>query len=570
MVALERLRYHVVDDDATAPDAAGTPATTFRGALPPELEEEAEERFSSDASAARFYLDALLERDARPVMRSVLAPERPENVPDLELVDQRDSRTTDTVLVRFRQRHEDVRVFGARTVVELTPDRDLVSVDGRFGDVRDVPPAPSIDPSEALAKVASLTETSLEIEALPPAELVFFQDDEHRWHLAWLLRQVPAAPFEAREHVGLGHPPGPSPRDVAVVNYLVDAHYRNMLFYYSAAPTAAEVPVLCKGIDEHGAIHEFWGRHEGQAFQLSDPRRRTKTFDLSFADISGVPSLPAAAITNASADWAETNRAAVSAHVNAQRVFDFYNGTLQHNGIDGNGMELVSVVNCTWAPTAGSREWPNAAWRNKKMWYGQATGSSGVLVSMSRHLDIIAHELTHGVIEFSSNLYYAKESGALNESFADIFGVMIANWYIAPTRSDVSTWSWQLGPGFRTNGNPLRDLSNPPLTGDPDHYDQRYQGPKDYGGVHTNSGIHNKAAFNLLTAVEPGGGRAFTVEEAAVLLYLCMVRLPPLATFADARTALEDVTKTYFSGDPTRRSEKLAAIVGAYTPVGIV
>jgi hypothetical protein len=105
------------------------------------------------------------------------------------------------------------------------------------------------------------------------------------------------------------------------------------------------------------------------------------------------------------------------------------------------------------------------------MWYGQIN-RGGRLVSLSRYLDVIGHELTHGVIETSSNLVYATQSGALNESFADIAGVIISNWYTASDRHDVTTWDWEIEAGLRSDGRPLRDFSNPSRLGHPQHMDQ--------------------------------------------------------------------------------------------------
>jgi len=303
---------------------------------------------------------------------------------------------------------------------------------------------------------------------------------------------------------------------------------------------------------------------------MSDPMRHIRTFDLGYQDMNKTP-IPQLPIAQTSNDWGTTNKAAVSAHVNAMRVHVFYKSVLERNGIDDAGMDLVSIVNSTYGKPAEPQVWRNAVWYDGKMWYGQTRDgeNGGSLVSMSRFLDVIAHELTHGVIDHSSQLKYKDESGALNESFCDIFGVLVKNWYGAPGRDDVATWDWEIGSGFMGEGQPLRDLSDPSRTNDPSHYDERYRGPSDYGGVHTNSNIHNKAAYNVLTAKEATGTPALTVTEAAVLYYLCMVRLTPLATFHEALDVLQDTAKTYFSGDPEVCDRKVAAIATAYEAVGI-
>jgi bacillolysin len=226
------------------------------------------------------------------------------------------------------------------------------------------------------------------------------------------------------------------------------------------------------------------------------------------------------------------------------------------------------VVNVTYGAAPGSRVWRNAVWHNGRMWYGQNAASDG-FVSLSRELDIIAHELTHGVIDHSSQLVYQNESGALNESFCDIVGVIVKNWYGAPDREDVTTWNWEIGSDFRGPGKPLRDLQDPTRTGMPDHYSNRVTGPADYGGVHTNSNIHNKAAYNVLNATDDVGERVLPVRDAATLYYLSLVRLSPRATFREARQLLCDVAKTYYAGDPALRDRKISVIQSAYAAVGI-
>ena len=149
------------------------------------------------------------------------------------------------------------------------------------------------------------------------------------------------------------------------------------------------------------------------------------------------------------------------------------------------------------------------------MWYGQVR-DNGKFRSFSRYLDVIAHELTHGVTETTANLVYRGQSGALNESFSDIFGL------IAPSATGTrpgSTPASQAGtgrsvPGWGDHGLPLRDMRDPKRTGDPDHMNKYQKLPEDEehdagGGVHTNSNIHNKAAYNVLTIGDDLGNRMF-------------------------------------------------------------
>lgn len=570
----QRIHYHVAVDGAPPSRPAPPPGVVFRGMAGPRDDstpasaEAPASGFNSDEAAARFFLGRLMtpatpgDRPDGPVFRSITRPDRPERVPGLRLERTKDQPATGTRLVSFTQAHRDIPVFGARAVVELRGNRELVSADAHLGEVGAVEPIPTLTASQALDRVAAHTGADLPTEAAVGAELNFFESNAHStWHLAWLLKNVHAAPPGTdRDDSGRNLGPRPFP---ARFHFLVDAHDGTVLFSYSANPTL-ETPVKCSGVDEDGATVEFWGRKQDVRYQLSDPLRDVRTYDLDYANLSGaqVPQVP---IDGTASLFGEVHRAGITAHHNATRVVDFYNDVLQRDGIDDAGMVLVSLVNCTAGD--GSQEWLNACWYDKKMWYGQ-TRVGDRLVSMARYLDVMAHELTHGVVESTSGLVYQDQSGALNESFADIFGVVIKNWYQAD-RTDVRTWNWELGPGLGRGGLPLRDMSDPHRTNDPAHMSEYWYTQQDHGGVHVNSNIHNKAAHGVLTSTTEAGTPVFTSADAALLFYLAMARLAPMAGFSDARRAVLDVALTYFDGHPEQKV-KLDALNQAYDRVGIV
>lgn len=582
--SLQSFHYHVGEDAELGHDEASRSAESFRGPLPGGMAEEAPAMsFNSNEAAARYFLDQLLQRDERAALRSLIEPERPERVPGLVVESEQDLRALGTHQLRFAQAYQDIRIFGASAVVELTETRDLVSVNAHLDEVSDVDPVESLSRTEALDRVAEYTGVAIPPEAGIGGRLNFYKDeDSGSWHLAWFFTELPAEPPNTAEETdadtdafighGLGRRPIP-----ASFNYLVDAHDGEILFFYSAVPTALPTPTRCTGIDENEDEQTFFGQlvqSGGTTCQLSDPLRAVRTFDLEFADIDRDPPVPDRSVEAASSDYGTTNRAAVSAHLNASRVQDFYKSVLQRDGIDDKGMDLISLVNVT----AQSMQPPpillNAFWWQGRMWYGQIM-REGRLVSLSRYLDVIGHELTHGVIESTSNLVYATQSGALNESFADVAGVIISNWYTAPDREDVGTWNWEIGPGLRDDGRPLRDFADPSRLGHPKHMDNFRQlqpgerpGPaNDQGWVHVNSNIHNKAVHNLLTMTK-GGSRVFSVQDVAVLTYLGMARLTPLATFSEALQAVVDVAQTYFGGNPDKK-DTIEAIREAYKLVGI-
>lgn len=112
-------------------------------------------------------------------------------------------------------------------------------------------------------------------------------------------------------------------------------------------------------------------------------------------------------------------------------------------------------------------------------------------------------------------------------------------------------------------------MRDPTRTGDPDHMNNYLHTTSDNGGVHTNSNIHNKAAYNLFTGKDSQGNPEFTPTEGGILYYLTLTRLSRLATFSDCLRNLISVANTYFSGNSAVQAQKRAAIEAAYRKVGM-
>jgi hypothetical protein len=125
-------------------------------------------------------------------------------------------------------------------------------------------------------------------------------------------------------------------------------------------------------------------------------------------------------------------------------------------------------------------DWDNAAWTGRILIFGDGSNNNPLV-----ELDVVSHELTHGVTQYEADLEYLYESGALNESFSDILSKAVEFTIFGDSAS------WQLARHYREGG--LRDMSNPNLKGQPDTYlgDMWYVGNEDQGGVHTNSGLQN-------------------------------------------------------------------------------
>lgn len=579
------LHFHVSDKTQTELDELMSKPRLVRGVTRAAVGRTMKTKFDNDEAAARFYLSRVLENDDRPALRGLTAT--PELVPNMRLQVAHMSPLTKTRLLRFEQTQSSISVFGSQVVVELGNKRELIAINGKVAALEKLDPVPSISQKQALANIAK--HAGIEVQDLmsgtpQTAQTTFYHDENtDKWHLAYFFQNISAAlkdfeegakPPEEIAKKLRGHGLGASPRRRFMrLNYLVDAHEGNVLLYYSAMPTANIT--VCVGLDELDANQKFYGLIAGEDFEMSDELRKIKTYNLAFKDIG--TDLPNSPVRNKAADFANSNKAAVSAHVNATRVYDFYKSILMRDGVDDKAMELVSIVNCTYSDEEEPPQWRNAVWWDKRMWYGQTKDANdhATFRSFSRYLDIIAHELTHGVTENTSNLIYRKESGALNESFSDIFGVIISNWYDKGANSDPSTWNWEIGAGLGEQGLPLRDMSDPKRTDDPDHMDDYRNWPPtnawDWGGVHVNSNIHNKAAYNFFTAKDETGKMVFPAQEVAVLYYLCLSRLGNTATFTDALQTLVDVANTFYAGEqPENKKKKIKYITDAYEKVGIV
>ena len=114
---------------------------------------------------------------------------------------------------------------------------------------------------------------------------------------------------------------------------------------------------------------------------------------------------------------------------------------------------MISSVNC-WDHTDGvkpPREWKNAFWDDTQMVYGQVLFPDRSFYSIANMLDVVGHEMFHGVTDFTARLEYRTQPGALNESYSDIFGTIIANY-----RKTIGRWQWNIGTGFDGKGTVLR------------------------------------------------------------------------------------------------------------------
>lgn len=568
--------------DADGEGSDGGEAETGGGAAVafPEMTAMLRERQAraSDETASRVILQTYLEDAGSETLREITAPASPQLVPDMQIEASGAAPDLGAHSIAYQQSAASVPVFGARVVVDIDAElKSLVTMNGKLSPVPTGSGVAKIAPAEAWDRLKGWAQTHGQaLDGDPPAPPVLTwqveEGSEHSvlvYHFAKVAlappkEELPAdLPFELPEHRGCVH----EAKRAALYDYFIDAHDGSVRFYF-ASSSAFDIPVPMKGFDYDNRPCEFFGLSNGNLFLLKDPLRNIATYDYRAADLDENPSFPNQVIDHPTNDFGTSRPDAVCAHYNARMVYDFFNDVLKRDGIDDKGMQLVSVVNVYASKNNDLEppEWPNAVWWNGKMWYGQRGGTS-----YAKHLDVIAHELTHGVTDTSSKLIYRRLSGALNESFSDIFGIAIANWWPGDP-NPVSTWTWQIGPGLGRNGGPIRDFANPKAAGQPDHMNDYRELPISYddGGVHIYSGIHNRAAHRLMTSTTPTGDEAFPIRELMLLLYLTLTRLTPTSIFTDSRRTLENIVRAYHASDLATRDTRLAAIDQAFGAVGIV
>ncbi len=247
--------------------------------------------------------------------------------------------------------------------------------------------------------------------------------------------------------------------------------------------------------------------------------------------------------------------AAVEAQWVAEEVFKYFFTEFNRNSYDNKGSRILSYVNF-------DNNYENAFWDGSRMTFGDGKNNNGPLTTV----DVGAHELTHAVTEYSANLVYQDESGALNESFSDVFGTAV-EFYVKPDKAN-----WVIGEDLGI----FRSMSHPESYGDPNTYggnNWHEKGGSDNGGVHTNSGVQNKW-FYLLSAGDAGTNdkgdnynvSGIGVSDAAKIAYRNLtVYLTPSAQYADARQGSIMSARDLFG----EKSPQYASTIAAWDAVGV-
>jgi Zn-dependent metalloprotease len=353
----------------------------------------------------------------------------------------------------------------------------------------------------------------------------------------------------------------------------------------TANPTGFE-PVFCTIVPPH--VLDRLAQHEDPA--LAGPARRTLERDAlerthrRLTTVIGAPSVAAPADAagdkphrtihdarhhqdlpgrkvrgegDAPGKDATVNRA----YAGLGATFDLYLQAYGRNSINGEGLPLDATVHF-------DRDYNNAFWNGEQMVFGDGDGE--IFLDFTIPVDVIGHELTHGVTQYTANLTYFGQSGALNESLSDVFGSLIKQYTLGQTAAEAD---WLIGAGLlapRVTGTALRSMKAPGTAYDDDvlgkdpqpaTMDDFVRTGRDNGGVHINSGIPNHAFFLAAQAL---GGHAW--ERAGQVWYDVLTggSLATDALFTDFASLTVSAARSRF-GD----GEELQAVLKAWEQVGV-
>ncbi|MEU5041403.1 M4 family metallopeptidase [Streptomyces griseorubiginosus] len=243
-------------------------------------------------------------------------------------------------------------------------------------------------------------------------------------------------------------------------------------------------------------------------------------------------------------------------------TFDLYLKAYARHSIDGDGLPLDATVHF-------DENYNNAFWNGEQMVFGDGDGE--IFLDFTIPIDVIGHELTHGVTQYTANLTYYGQSGALNESMSDVFGSLIKQYTLGQTAAEAD---WLIGAGLlapSVTGKALRSMKEPGTAYDDDALgkdpqpatmDDYVRTGRDNGGVHINSGIPNHAFYLVADAL---GGHAW--ERAGQIWYDVLTggELSERALFNDfAKLTVKAARERFGDG-----GEELQAVSKAWEQVGV-
>ena len=416
--------------------------------------------------------------------------------------------------VKYQQVYKGLPVWNKQVWVHLDPQGASYLVEGRTEPTPTVTTEPRITAQQAIDRMAA----DLGEARDPATELVVHVDG---WDIARLAWHVTAWRKGERWH------------------FFVDAFYGVIL--QRTCDTRYEA-ATGSGVDLLGTTDTFSAWHQDSDYYLLDASMPIHVGDPLLPNELGTGNLvvfdgqhqnPDSNMTayffSSTSPTAGWDAAGVSVLDHFRTITEYYKNTHSRSGIDNHSLNAIAFAHV-------GTNWDNAAWTGQVI----VLGDGQEFLSLARGLDVIAHEYTHGVIEYSANFEYQFQSGALHEALADVFGCMI------------DRKNWTMGEDIVRSGPPLRDLANPHagLDSAPATMDE-YQNLSindDLGGVHVNATIPGHAAYMMAEGLSNGIGR----DKVEQIFYRALtMHMTSQSNFADCRSAtIQSAQELYGAGTP--------------------
>lgn len=415
----------------------------------------------------------------------------------------------------FPQTVDDVPVWGSAVRVHVSTTGTIRSISSDIRPDARVDTQPTVAAGSAVAEAGRQSGVDAQPQPAREPRLTVYVH-EGRPHLAWEFT-LP----------GWDQDPGGAARQPAAWRYFVDAHNGTVIARFNQEMT--HVVTTGTGTAVSGAAKTFpvSHTHGPDTYRLQDSGRGIDVYDVAGATTapSGNLSEDPDNVWDDTTGLTSTNHAQriqcqcaeVDAIDHFARTYDYYTATFGRSSLDNAGMTISAYTHLRTTDSGSTIAWNNASWNGTQQifkfgdgQYDGIDGDWGDKTFYTAALDVVAHEYTHGVAQFEvldvfgapSNFDYSGESGATAEAFSDIFGAFVdGDWRHGDSIVVLGPGEtlWSAGKKWRDLSNPTRGLAYDPNDTraqrnakggpQPDHYDDRYQGADDYGGVHINSSV---------------------------------------------------------------------------------
>jgi len=473
-----------------------------------------------------------------------------------------------TQFEHFAQIYRGVPVFGGDVVREVNQFGQAEFISGTYYPNITIDPAPTIAPDRADELIRTAGRGTFGPDGDPSRLTVL--PTSAGFVLTWTARVFSA-------------------RNASVERIFVDANSGDVVYRYDDTWTRQAADARTgTGTGVAGDRLKVPSQQVGPTFHAVDLLRPGKntTYDMK-ADparttnvLNGVTTaLASDEAQSANNVWNDPVVAAAQAYMGF--TYEYYRKHFGRNGIDNKNLRLRLLVNPARPQDAASLGGTYPIFFNNAAYYGTGyaafgvgtINAAGVVTSknFAASIDIVAHEITHGVTAYTSNLIYQNESGALNESFSDMMSISV-EFDNQPLGTGPGRADWTQGEDSTVSGAGIRSFSSPNTFGHPDHYSLRTTSTADNGGVHFNSSIVNHMFY---LAIQGGtnrvSGRVVTGVGLAnrlqieTTIYRAFTQLPSNATFSVARAAtIQAARDLYGVGSAAER-----AITQAWDAVGV-